>query len=84
MTDAALQVSVKTVGGRELHSVKAGKMQLNFTMAADADVGKVDKSNGRVTYVGLPPLEMVRTHPASHRLGCCRLELKWNLLTGAG
>eukprot|EP01046_Picozoa_sp_COSAG06_P023912 COSAG06_NODE_1921_length_8062_cov_113.020846_4_plen_51_part_00 len=37
-------------------------MQLNFTMAADADVGKVDKSNGRVTYIGLPPLEMVRTH----------------------
>jgi hypothetical protein len=48
--------------GREMHSLVAGKSQLSFSVAADEDVGKVDRRSGKVTFVGQSPLEMVRGH----------------------
>lgn len=59
LDDAALKFGVRTVDGREIHSLIAGKAQLDFTKAADEDVGKVDKRSGKTTFVGQSALEMV-------------------------
>lgn len=59
LVDATLQFGVRTVEGREMHSLVAGKSQLSFAVAADEDVGTVDKKSGKVTFVGQSPLEMV-------------------------
>ena len=57
--DATLQFGVRTVEGREMHSLVSGKSHLSFAVAADEDVGSVDKKSGKVTFVGQSPLEMV-------------------------
>jgi hypothetical protein len=66
LIDAKLRFGVQTMEGREMHSLVAGKSQLSFSVAADEDVGKVDRRSGKVTFVGQSPLEMVRgslAHP---------------------
>ena len=63
---AAFQFGVRTVEGRELHNLVAGKVQLAFTKAADKDVGSVDKKSGKVTFVGQSPTEMVRSTVATN------------------
>ena len=60
LDDAAFKFGVRTVEGNEIHSLIAGKVQLDFAKAADEDVGKVDKRSGKTTFIGQSALEMVR------------------------
>ena len=77
LNGAAFQFGVRTVEGREMHNLVAGKVQLAFTKAADRDVGSVDKKSGKVTFVGQSPTEMVRSTVAANtavaaQLSCTR------------
>lgn len=72
LDDAVIQFGVRTLEGREMHSLMAGKARFSFTKAVDEDVGKVDKKTGKVTFVGQSPLEMVWNLP---RAACSRWAL---------
>ena len=61
LAGAVFRFGVRTVDGRELHSLVAGKVQFTFTKAADRDVGQVDKHTGKTTFVGQTPMAMVRS-----------------------